>query len=206
MHLGWTISLWSVIPLLVSPCLSSPIYEHPRTPSRDLAPRATYSVVPIDGGSGPGGSGNPGGPGSGSGSGSDSGPGTGSWTSHPATVTVIKTLPQKTSLLTVYVTRPPTTRQVTETIFVTKTIKVVDTSLVPSTSKFSISPPFPTSTAPTLPACTTTPLPTGFACKDPSASFTRKYDDGKWHPSYPPWNTSALRRGSRKSFRLRQVA
>ena len=205
MHLGLAASLLSVIPLFVTTCIGLPVHEQRAAQSQALAPRATYSVVPIDGGTGPGGSGGGstgGSGGSGSGSGSGSGPGS----AATVTVTVVETVPAKTSIQTIFVTSPPTTERVTDTVVVTKTVDIVNisaattTTTTPTTSLISTaqssrttppSAPSPSGSVTTSFTSIAIPLQTGVS------STTTTYDDGKWHTSYPAWNGTLPRRGSR---------
>ncbi|KAL2172878.1 hypothetical protein VTG60DRAFT_56 [Thermothelomyces hinnuleus] len=222
MLFGRATALLSVSSLLVLPCLSLPTNEQRQAGSQHLGPRATYSVVPIDGGSGPGGSGESGGSG---GSGSGLGPGHGGSGRDPVTVTVIKTLPQETSFRTVYVTPHPTTERVTETVVVTTTIRVVDigpapTSLTTTASNTSTpstggidptssippiaSPPPTTAVSTPSSASAKAPLQTGFTITRVSASITSTYDDGRWHTSHPFRNGTVWHQVSRDRRRLRQ--
>ncbi|KAK4134092.1 hypothetical protein BT67DRAFT_442000 [Trichocladium antarcticum] len=143
MQLSWVNLVLSVF---VTASLSLPVndHRHPRTPT--LVPRATYSVVPIDGGAGSGGSGRSGGSGGAGGSTSGSGPG------NPpdggsVTVTVVETQAPKISFHTVYMTRPPVTDRVTDTVVVTKTIQIVD--IGPETTPASHATPATPTTRPT---------------------------------------------------------
>ncbi|KAL2189912.1 hypothetical protein L209DRAFT_144908 [Thermothelomyces heterothallicus CBS 203.75] len=216
MLFGRGTALFLVSSLLVLPCLSLPTNEQRQAGSQQLGARATYSVVPIDGGSGPGGSGESGGPG---GSSSGLGPGLGGSGRDPVTVTVIKTLPHETSFRTVYVTPH------TETVVVTKTIRVVDVGPAPTsltttasnTSTPSTSGIDPTSSIPPIasPSPTTAvsrpssasakaPLQTGFTSTGVSASITSTYDDGRWHTSHPFRNGTVWHQVSRDRRWLRQ--
>ncbi|KAH6856390.1 hypothetical protein B0I37DRAFT_74699 [Chaetomium sp. MPI-CAGE-AT-0009] len=222
MHFSRAIPLCSAFTLLFSSCMSLPVDEYRLKATQQLAPRPTYSVVPIDGGSGPGGS-----SGSGDSGGSDSGSGPGSNPGNPpVTVTIVKTLPQKTSFHTVYVTSPPRTERVIETVIVTKTIQVVNISQdakTTTTAVLPVSETHPISLSSNLEAPTSTtslasttipssdslpttrpagiPLQTGCTSTSSSTSTipTQGEGDGKGHPSsYPSWNGTILRRGSRE--------
>ncbi|KAK4187119.1 hypothetical protein QBC35DRAFT_249818 [Podospora australis] len=119
---------------VVVPCLSLPFNE----PGQVVEPRATYAVVPINGGgpgkggagSGTGSSGEAGGPGNGSGSGSGAGSGPGKLPPSPVapvTVTVVQTPPAQTAFHTVLMTSPPkSTDRVTDTVVITKTVEIVN--------------------------------------------------------------------------------
>lgn len=192
MHLGRGISLFPLIPLFVGHTLSFPVL-----PPQNLAPRATYSVVPIDGSSDPGGAGDAGSGGAGSGSGSGSSP------AGTVTVTVVETLPPKTSIHTVYKTLPPVTNTVTDSYVITETLEIVNIGTECATSptsgsltstttpQSSLGPSTLSSFTATLgPSITTVPVPsqTGLS------SSTVTHDDGKWHTSYPAWNGTLLGR------------
>ncbi|AEO66651.1 uncharacterized protein THITE_2114879 [Thermothielavioides terrestris NRRL 8126] len=208
MHLGRTASLYAAVSLFATACPCLPFNEHRPAPSQVLAPRATYSVVPIDGGSGPGGSN------SGSGSGSDSG------TSPIGAVTV-----------TVVQTLAPVTDHVTDTVVVTKTVQIVNigpdtTTRTADAAGTSTSQPSAASTTPpqttqtlatisspsnstrpivscqptTSPASIPVPLATGY-----SSSSSKTYDNGAWHTSYPAWNQTLPRRASRNWLRPRRA-
>jgi len=203
MHLGRATWLLSLIPLFGAPSLGLPVSDRQSATSQSLAARATYSVVPIDGGSGssgsaggPGGSGSSGGSG-GSGSGSGSGPGNSP--PGPVTVTVVQTLPPKTSVHTVYVTPPVPTQRVTDTVVVTKTIQIVDVASKSATSTTSNTPtPSLTSVA--------IPLQTGvFSTTTGTTTSTTTHDNGMWHTTYPAWNGTVWRRGSKNVPRPRRL-
>ncbi|KAK0629697.1 hypothetical protein B0T17DRAFT_615441 [Bombardia bombarda] len=183
-----------------------------------LAPRATYSVVPISGGSGPGGSG---------GSGSGSGPGSGS---PVVTVieTVVKTLPPKTSIETVYKLSPPTT----DTVFITTTISIANTKPQPTTvtSVVYVTPTPSPQTSQAQHNVITISLNCNkhgnYINQDyihlifglfqltnwvsgtstvTTTSTSTTHDDGMWHTTYPAWNGTILA-GRAQWFRPRQAA
>lgn len=209
MHLGRSTPLFPLTLLLVGHSLCLPVDEH-RPPQQGLAPRATYSVVPIDGGSDQGGADNAGGSG-GAGSGSGSGSDPGNSPAGTVTVTVVETLPPKTSIQIVYKTLPPVTKTVTDSYVITETLEIVNigtgcaTSLT-SDSLTTTTLAIPTSTlaassqlssaalttasfaASLSPSTTAAPSQTGFG------SGTTAHDDGKWHTSYPAWSGTLLGR------------
>ncbi|KAK0745019.1 hypothetical protein B0T21DRAFT_358839 [Apiosordaria backusii] len=228
---------------LISSCLSLPLNEPALQQPAALEPRATYAVVNIDGGSGTGQGGSSGGgigaggPGSSGGSpGGSGGSGAGNQpVPNPVTITVIQSPPTKTAVQTVFMTSPPVTNRVTDTVVVTKTVQIVniepETTLATSTAQ-----PLPTSSAqPVLPVetslLTSTPvsIPTisGVSIATPtsvlplstdstlttsiaaapatSLSSSTEYDDGKWHTTYRAWNGTLTRRSNRSRPRLRAV-
>ncbi|KAK4176002.1 hypothetical protein QBC36DRAFT_15781 [Triangularia setosa] len=230
-------------PLLL-PCLALPLNEPALQQPAALQPRATYAVVNIDGGSfgtGPGGSSGgeigAGGPGSAGGSpGGSGGSSAGNQpVPNPVTITVIQTPATKTAVQTVFMTSPPVTNRVTDTVVVTKTVRIVniEPTAAPATSTAQ---PLPTSSAqPLLPVETSLltstslsipavlsfstatptsvlPSPTDFTLTTPivaapetSLSSSTIYDDGKWHTTYPAWNGTLTRRSNRSRLRLRAV-
>lgn len=164
MHLSYLpVSLLFTLSAFYPLSSSLPLADQLRGNQNNLAPRVTYSVVAIDGGSGlssgsgssptggpkasGSGSGTGTGTGSGSGSGSSSSPsgsGSGSGTGNQSPVTVIltavETLPPATT--TVYEWSPATITRITDTVLVipspglaTKTgISIVDISASPTTT------------------------------------------------------------------------
>lgn len=223
MRLGRAASILPTISAFVSTCQCLPVIDQRLAPSPELAARATYSVVPIDGGSGQGGSSPGGSGGSDSGSGAGSGPGLGPPPTGTVTVTVVATLPPKTSFRTVYVASPPTTERLVETFIVTKTIHIVDVASPGSTTTTTTASDINTRTVSTTSAETgsqttsiavssdsattsqTVTLFTSAATPVPTAlsSSTTTYDDGQWHTSYPAWNGTLPRRGSGSRLRPR---
>lgn len=215
-------ALLLVSSLLVLPCLSLPTNEQRQAGPQPTGRRATYSVVPIDGGSGPGRSG--GSEGSG-GSDTNLGPGHGGPGRDPVTVTVTKTLSQETSFKTIYYFTPrPTTEHVTETVIVTKTIRVVDispalisptttntrnTTSMPSVGGIDSSSmpqttmPPPASTAPTS-SSAKGPAQTGSSGSWASTSVTSTSGDSNWHTSHPFRNDTSWHQVHRERRRLRQ--
>jgi hypothetical protein len=69
---------------------------------------------------------------------------------------------------------------------------------MPTSTRFSTSMTKPSSVTPSI---TGIPLQTGFS----STLTATTHDDGKWHTSYPSWNGTVLRRGSRNGLRSRQA-
>ncbi|KAL2164721.1 hypothetical protein VTH06DRAFT_16 [Thermothelomyces fergusii] len=179
MLFGRATAILSACTLLVLPCLSLPTNEQRQAGPQPLGPRATYSVVPIDGGSGHGG---PGGSGGSGGSGSGLGPGNGGFVGDPVTVTVTKTLPQETSFRTVYVTPRPTTERVTETVVVTKTVKVVGINPAPTTL----------TTTTTNTTINTTINTTSSSSNTPTLSITETNSASSTPPVALPSHTPAL--------------
>ncbi|KAK3318690.1 hypothetical protein B0H66DRAFT_558030 [Apodospora peruviana] len=135
MRVNWgNPSIFLSISVIFESCYSLPLNEQRVPQPNVLAPRATYSVVPINGGR----------PSSGPGSGSGSGSGQG----NPAVTvvhTVVETAPPKTSIQTVYKSSPPTT----DTVFVTKTVPIVPIQPNPTTTTTIIYAASSTSTSPT---------------------------------------------------------
>ncbi|KAK4126626.1 hypothetical protein N657DRAFT_569081 [Parathielavia appendiculata] len=222
MHFGRTTSLVCAFHLFITPYWCLPVDEHHLSHSQGLSPRATYSVVPIDGGPGP----EDGSSGSGTGAGSGSSP------VKTVTVTVVEAPPPKTSFHTVYITQAPVTYRTTDSLMVTKTIQIVSmgpprsassafvssasTGEPASTSSATTSPPSRlASTSPTslrsflststtiplssAPSSTTAPLQTGLT------TSTRTHDNSQWHTSYPSWNGTLLHRESRGWRKPRRV-
>ena len=196
MHLGRATSLFSVLPLFATTCLGLPVHEQRAAQSQVLGPRATYSVVPIDGGPGPGGSG-----GGGTGGSGGSGSGSGSGSAGTVTVTVVETAPLKTSFQTIYVTSPPTTERVTDTVIVTKTVEIVNSIISTAATSPTSTTQASRTTPPTAPSpsgsVTTSFTSIAIALQTGISSSTTTYDDGKWHTSYPAWNGTLPRRGPR---------
>ncbi|KAL2019298.1 hypothetical protein VTK56DRAFT_9765 [Thermocarpiscus australiensis] len=232
MHLNWATPLLSAVSFSMT-CLSLPFNEHRLPRPHGLELRATYSVVPIYGGSGPGGSG------SSDGSGSGSGPGSGQEkpSGGALTVTVVETLPARTSFHTIYKTSPPVTDRVTDTVIITKTIQIVNvaettssTAITSLTRTTPMTSSQPTATRTTLSpsslaAPISTPIPSNLDCptaisgsvKSPtttviplhtasSSSSGTTYDNGIWHTSYPAWNGTQVRRSFRQWPRPQPLA
>ncbi|KAL2133324.1 hypothetical protein VTI74DRAFT_2554 [Chaetomium olivicolor] len=215
MHLGRISYLIAAFPVFIPSCLSLQVNEQKPSQVLGLALKATYSVVPIDGGSGS----------SGSSAGSGSVPGS-------VTITVVETLPPKTSFQTIYVASPPTTVRVTETVVVTETIRIINVSpegrttttakaatsesdefktratpvMTPQTSSPSIissssssctltslpalgSFDSSTRTAARTPSITSVSVPLGTSLSS-SSSSTTPYNGSTWHTSYPAWNST----------------
>lgn len=205
--------LFYAISLFTPACVSWPLDA--RLPSsQGLAPRATYSVVPINGDSGSGGAGG-------------SGSGTGCPPSRTVTVTVVETLGPETSFRTVFVPLP-TTERVTDTIVITKTIHTVDvepettagipTNRTATTSTLAILPPsslsssasasvgFSSSSASRVSGSVksytmiTTPVQTALSTSTATATATTTRtasNDGIPHTTYPAGNGTVARRSTR---------
>lgn len=168
-----------------------------------LARRATYSVVPVDGGS----------------AASTGANGQGDTTIYetiivtepPATKTIIetdtaeitdyiistKTVQLSGTVQTVLVTVTPPAATVTTTgysiIDVNQSQVTITTTASPSSSSATTTPP-----ASSSPSITTTPSPSSSSSPATTSSFSsslstssHSYDDGQWHTYYPAWNASS---------------
>lgn len=144
-----------------------PFVAHPKVLEPFLQPRASYSVVPVDGGAPTGTAGE-------------------QFTTATVTQTVISTVaPVPITTLTVISTlapEPPATLTVTSTYSVapdTETLTIISTVIGQGMVQTSVVTIMPDPVTITI---TAVPSPT---------SSTKTFDDGMWHTTYPPWSNSS---------------
>ncbi|KAK0746586.1 hypothetical protein B0T18DRAFT_155230 [Schizothecium vesticola] len=178
-----------VISALVAPSQTLPL-EHEgsrRGPPQFLAPRATYSVVPINGAIGSGNS-------------------VGSTSTGAVTSTRLAgPLPSPTTVSIVNIEPSTSTRAVHAQPTTTSTAATGSTTIGSQATSLSspLSTPLPPTPAPTTPpsaaglartTVATTSLPPATTTAPPALSTSSTFDDGMWHTTYPPWTGTKLAR------------
>ncbi|KAK1825685.1 hypothetical protein QBC39DRAFT_45969 [Podospora conica] len=178
-----------VISALVAPSQTLPL-EHEGSrqgPPQVLAPRATYSVVPINGAIGSGNS-------------------VGSTSTGAVTSTrVAGPLPSATTVSIVNIEPSTSTRAVPAQPTTTSTAAAGSTATRSQTTSLSSPPstppppartptPPPTATGLSRTPLATTVLPPATTSAPPAPSISSTFDDGMWHTSYPPWTGTKLAR------------